>query len=98
GKDMRNNFEIIFNAGIKQGIFCKDINKELIFLIHHHTFQNIFTSEYSKNMSMSIHEIVTQFIEIIFLGVMNDKTRKKFIDKFSDYEELKSQINKNQLT
>ncbi len=96
GNAMKNNFEVVFNAGIEQGIFRKDINKELIFMIHYHTFQGILTSDITKKMSISIQELVTQFIEIIFLGVMNDDARKKFIDKFSDYEELTSQINNNQ--
>jgi len=79
---MKNHISLIYNTGVKQGIFCPDINEELIFIIHFNTFKNIFESNIMTDLSLSFHELMTQFFEIVFFGIIEEGSRGSFIGKF----------------
>jgi AcrR family transcriptional regulator len=75
------NFKALFSAGIKEGVFKKDINRDLLVLMFVALIQDFINPEMLMQYSYRASDIFETIIKIFFEGILTDKARKKYQER-----------------
>jgi hypothetical protein len=75
--ESKENFFRIFDLGVNQGYVKPHIDNEILFLIHYNTIHNILQPEIMINLSLNSEEVLNMIYEVLFMGVLEDKGKKK---------------------
>ncbi len=71
-------FSMLVDEGIAQGIFRKDIDKNIVVLMYVFSLQNLLTHEVLAQVPLSADQVYNTLISVIFEGILTDDGRKKF--------------------
>ena len=88
-KNMRENFDKLYSIGLKQGVFKKEVRKDVLYLVHFFSMNNILNPDVLADSSFSIREAIEQIYMIIMTGAMTDKGCRRLYDEYNT-------LNKNQ--
>lgn len=92
-KEMEANFKKIFIVGQAQDVFRKDINVDLLFLIHLTAVQNILNPDVLLTLNHSPQEVMDTIYTLMFAGILTDKVRNEYINNCKHF--CKTNISKD---
>lgn len=71
-------FSLLVDVGIAEGIFRKDVDKNIVVLIYVFSLQNLLTPEVLAQVPLSADQVYNTLINVIFEGILTEDGRKKF--------------------
>lgn len=71
-------FSLLVDDGIAEGIFRKDVDKNIVVLIYVFSLQNLLTPEVLAQVPLSADQVYNTLINVIFEGILTEDGRKKF--------------------
>lgn len=71
-------FSLLVDDGIAEGIFRKDVDKNIVVLIYVFSLQNLLTTEVLAQVPLSADQVYKTLINVIFEGILTEDGRKKF--------------------
>lgn len=77
-KVMEANVVTVFNIGIKQGVFKKDLTVDVLFLMHNATVQNILNPEVLHRLNLPPRDVIETIYDVMFTGVLTENAREYY--------------------
>lgn|GEM_PF-2951590 len=80
GQKLKNdeNFQKIFEIGIKTGNIKPTMNKDIFYLVYFSSMKNLLHPEIMADLSVSTKDAIEQIYDVIMLGVLSDKGKKEY--------------------
>ncbi len=79
----------LFNKGVENGVFRKDINRDMVILIYTSAIQTIINPETLAQLPFSTTQAIEKVFTIIFEGIFTEEGRAKYISYKSDTQSNK---------
>jgi hypothetical protein len=73
------NFRTLIDAGVKEGVFKRDVNQDLLVLMFLALIQDFINPETLMQYSFRASDIFETIIKIFFEGLLTDKGRQKYL-------------------
>lgn len=86
-KHLRTNFDKIYEIGLSQGVFKKEVHKDILYLVHFFALKYILNPEVLSNSSFSVQQAVKQIYMIIMTGVLTNEGESKFDEAFEKMDD-----------
>jgi len=80
-------FTNFINVGVENGVFRKDIDRQLIILFYLHAIQGMINPETLSQLPYSANQVFDSIIRIIFEGILTEEGRNEYLSY--NNEELK---------
>lgn len=80
-EEFKKSFNIIWDKGIENGIFRKEINREIAYLVQSEAINNMLQPERLALISGSANEIISQVFEILLAGCLTPDKSKEFVER-----------------
>lgn len=72
-------FTVFINEGVENGVFRKDIDRQLIVLFYLHAIQGMINPETLSQLPYSANQVFDAIIRIIFEGILTEEGRHGYI-------------------
>ncbi len=79
----------LFNKGIEDGVFRKDINRDLVILIYTSAIQTLINPETLAELPFSTGQAIEAVFRVIFEGIFTEEGRAKYISYTSEVQSNK---------
>ncbi len=72
-------FTVFINEGVENGVFRKDIDRQLIVLFYLHAIQGLINPETLSQLPYSANQVFDAVIRIIFEGILTEEGRQEYL-------------------
>jgi AcrR family transcriptional regulator len=78
-----DNFSRLFQEGMDQGVFRRDIHPRVLVMTYYHAIQNVVTPEFFAQVPLSAQEVFDGVLKVIFEGILTEPVRRRSAAPFS---------------
>ncbi|HAD82526.1 MAG: hypothetical protein A2509_01560 [Candidatus Edwardsbacteria bacterium RIFOXYD12_FULL_50_11] len=78
------NFRKLLELGIRQGVFRKDVDPQLMTLMFATLMQNMIDPKLFSQIPFTASQVFETIVEVVFRGILTEPVRKDFIKKVKE--------------
>lgn len=75
------NFRKLLESGIRQGVFRKDVNPQLMTMVFSTLIQNLIDPRLFSQIPFTATQVFETIVEVVFRGILTEPARKEFVKK-----------------
>ncbi len=79
--EMRDYFIQIYEYGVKKGVFKKDFNQELLYLIHYHVFNRLLSPELISELPLTTSDVIISIYDVLFTGILTEQSNEHYMNQ-----------------
>jgi hypothetical protein len=81
-KSIHNDFKQLIEKGIKENVFRKDLNVDVVLAMYYGSINYIISPENLQNANYNSVEAFNTIFRIVMEGMMTEEARKEFANSF----------------
>ncbi|MDQ7797490.1 MAG: TetR/AcrR family transcriptional regulator [Candidatus Edwardsbacteria bacterium] len=78
------NFRKLLESGIRQGVFRKDVDPQLMTLMFATLMQNMIDPKLFSQIPFTASQVFETIVEVVFRGILTEPARKDFMNKVKE--------------
>lgn len=75
------NFRKLLESGIRQGVFRKDVDPQLMTMVFSTLIQNLIDPKLFSQIPFTAAQVFETIVEVVFRGILTEPARKEFVKK-----------------
>jgi AcrR family transcriptional regulator len=75
------NFRKLLESGIRQGVFRKDVEPQLMTLMFATLMQNMIDPKLFSQIPFTAAQVFESIVEVVFRGILTEPARREFLNK-----------------
>jgi len=75
------NFRKLLESGIRQGVFRKDVDPQLMTMVFSTLIQNLIDPKLFSQIPFTAAQVFETIVEVVFRGILTESARKDFVKK-----------------
>jgi AcrR family transcriptional regulator len=80
-KRIKEDFKKLLSEGVKEGVFRKDIDQQLILLIYDNVIENVISPEILMQIPFTASQVYETIVKIFFEGILVGDRSTKYLPK-----------------
>jgi len=75
------NFRKLLESGIRQGVFRKDVDPQLMTMVFSTLIQNLIDPRIFSQIPFTAEQVFETIVEVVFRGILTETARNEFVKK-----------------